>query len=112
MSKKSDLKKFLIEIKLKKSCNLSFVDNYISYEGNISRCNLLGYLYFLKYQLANYKIIYKFGEEDFQTYLNKQYPPRKQQVDRIDEGLRDCYSEKAKLSIKEILEFIDIFREK
>lgn len=73
--KKSEFKKFLCEIKFEKGCNLPFVDNYIAYEGHISKCSMLGYLIFLRYQLENYRIIYKFGEMDFETYLNERYSP-------------------------------------
>ena len=116
--KKSEFKKFLMKIKLEKGCNLPFVDNYIAYEGNISKCNLYGYLLFLKYQLENYKIIYKLGEIDFQTFLNNWYTPiekpeieEESKLDKLDNHLRENFVEEQKISIKDLLELIEEFQE-
>lgn len=116
--KKSEFKNFLLEIKFEKGCNLPFVDNYIAYEGHISKCSLLGYLIFLKHQLENYKIIYKFGEIDFQTFLTRRYSLIKEaeveeesKLDKLDNHLRENFVEEQKISIKDLLELINEFQE-
>ena len=116
--KKWEFGYYLMKIKLDKSCNLPFAENYFTFETNEKDYSLYGYLTFLKFQLESYRNVITLGEWDFQKYLNNKFLPieetenkEESKLNKLDNHLRENFVEEQKISIKDLLELIEEFQE-
>lgn len=114
--KKSELDCFLGRIGVDKGSTLVFAKNYFAYrKDSVTAPTLLGYILFLKDQLKFYRMVVRYGEESFEEFLDRNYPPIEEpeieEESKLDNHLRENFVEEQKISIKDLLELIEEFQE-